>query len=285
VPGKFDGSANIVFKDNARGGWSEARAWYGTFTENVVQAVARDQLAAAMLRLEGAGYPVVLHVHDEIVCEVPDGFGSTEEFLRLMTEVRDWAAGLPIAAKTWTGLRYAKTKAPTIISAAPAPTPDLHAVNGIEVVDARPAIDTITLPTLAEQEDGRREQLELGLEQIPLPDLIGRPLSNGKISCPFHDGDDTPSLHIYPDHFHCFGCGAHGDHLDWLRDVEGLDEVAAIKLLADWQGPLSPAPKADNGADRTLASALRLWEEARPITNTPALCYLREVRGSAAGPA
>ena len=32
----------------------------------------------------------------------------------------------------------------------------------------------------------------------------------------------TPSLHIYPDHYYCFGCGAHGDHLDWLMQVEGL---------------------------------------------------------------
>ena len=37
-----------------------------------------------MLRVEAAGYPIVLHVHDEIVCEVPIGFGSTEEFTRLM---------------------------------------------------------------------------------------------------------------------------------------------------------------------------------------------------------
>ena len=78
------------FKDNGRGGWSEIRGWYGTFTENVVQAIARDLLAAAMLRLEAAGYPIVLHVHDEAVAEVPEGFGSTDEFLR----ANDDAAGV-----------------------------------------------------------------------------------------------------------------------------------------------------------------------------------------------
>src|SRR5262249_7736105 len=56
--------------------------------------------------------------------------------------------------------------------------------------------------------------------RIPLADLISLPLSGGKILCPFHD-DHRPSCHIYADHFYCFVCGAHGDHIDWLREVEG----------------------------------------------------------------
>jgi DNA polymerase len=67
----------VSFMDNAIGKWTEYRprqgAWGGTFTENLTQAVARDLIAAAMTRLEAAGYPVVLHVHDAIVCEVRDG--------------------------------------------------------------------------------------------------------------------------------------------------------------------------------------------------------------------
>jgi hypothetical protein len=47
-------------------------------------------------------------VHDELVCEVPVGFGSTEEFTRLMTQRPSWALDLPIAANAWTGLRYCK---------------------------------------------------------------------------------------------------------------------------------------------------------------------------------
>ena len=78
------------------------------WTENIVSGIARDLLAEAMLRIEAAGYPIVLHVHDEIVCEVPIGFGSTEEFTRLMTRKPAWAPELPIAASAWTGSRYCK---------------------------------------------------------------------------------------------------------------------------------------------------------------------------------
>src|SRR5262249_37670999 len=87
-------------------------AWRGSFTENLVQAFCRDLLAAAMLRLEAGGYKTVLHVHDEVIAEIPEGFGSEEEFLRLMTEGPGWAAGMPIAAKAWTRKRYANTKKP-----------------------------------------------------------------------------------------------------------------------------------------------------------------------------
>src|SRR5262249_10227328 len=93
VPGKFEFTRELRYKDNARGGWADIGAWYGTLVENVVQATARDLLAAAMLRLEAAGYPIVLTVHDEVVCEVPEGFGSVEEFHHLMTELPEWAAG------------------------------------------------------------------------------------------------------------------------------------------------------------------------------------------------
>jgi DNA polymerase len=65
-------------------------------------------LAEALQRVEAAGYPVVLHVHDEIVCEVPIGFGSTEEFVHLMTRKPAWALELPITASAWTGPRYCK---------------------------------------------------------------------------------------------------------------------------------------------------------------------------------
>jgi putative DNA primase/helicase len=68
--------------------------------------------AAAMSRLEAAGYSIVLHVHDEIVAEVPRGFGSMEEFLQIITVLPEWAGGLPIAAKVREGERFYKIAKP-----------------------------------------------------------------------------------------------------------------------------------------------------------------------------
>ena len=100
------GKHRVVFADNAAGQFMDCRhgqgAYGGLWTENIVSGIARDLLAEAMLRVEAAGYPIVLHVHDEIVCEVPIGFGSTEEFTRLMTRKPAWALELPIAASAWT---------------------------------------------------------------------------------------------------------------------------------------------------------------------------------------
>jgi DNA polymerase bacteriophage-type len=102
----------VVFADNAAGQFKDCRhgngAYGGLWTENVVSGIARDLLTDAMLRIEAAGYPIVLHVHDEVVAEVPEGFGSADEFTRLMTRKPAWALDLPIAAKAWTGSRYTK---------------------------------------------------------------------------------------------------------------------------------------------------------------------------------
>jgi DNA polymerase bacteriophage-type len=102
----------VVFADNALGQFKDCRhgngAYGGLWSENVVSGIARDLLADAMRRIEAAGYPIVLHVHDEVVAEVPESFGSTEEFTSLMTRKPAWALELPLAAGAWSGSRYCK---------------------------------------------------------------------------------------------------------------------------------------------------------------------------------
>jgi len=89
--------------------WSRIDTYGGKLTENIVQAVARDILAHAMVNLEAAGYPIVLHVHDEIGAEVLAGTGSIEHFEAIMSTMPTWAQGWPITAKGgWRGHRYRK---------------------------------------------------------------------------------------------------------------------------------------------------------------------------------
>ena len=108
------GNVSVVYMDNLAGKWVPCRggdgAWPGLWTENVVQAIARDLFAAAMMRLDAAGYHIVAHTHDEIVAEMPFGTGSKEEFTRILTALPEWAAGLPVAAKSREGPRFCKVE-------------------------------------------------------------------------------------------------------------------------------------------------------------------------------
>lgn len=88
--------------------WTRQYGYGGLWTENAVQATARDLMAQAMIRLEAEGYPVILTVHDELLAEVLLGRGSVEEFVKIMTIVPPWATGCPVAAEGWEGNRYRK---------------------------------------------------------------------------------------------------------------------------------------------------------------------------------
>jgi DNA polymerase len=87
--------------------WKRQHTYGGSLVENVVQAIARDIMADAMLRIEATGrYEVVLTVHDEIVCESPKG--DIKEFLSLVSDNPEWAIGLPIAVEGFNEFRYRK---------------------------------------------------------------------------------------------------------------------------------------------------------------------------------
>ncbi len=88
--------------------WERIPTYGGKLTENIVQAIARDLLAYAMLNIEKAGYEIVLTVHDEIIAEVDKKKGSVEEFEVLMEKLPEWAEGLPLKAEGYSCGRYQK---------------------------------------------------------------------------------------------------------------------------------------------------------------------------------
>lgn len=82
----------------------------GLLAENYIQAMARDVLAEMVLAVEEAGLPVVLHVHDEIVVEVPeaDAEGALATIEKIMTTPPEWADNLPLACEAAIAHRYQK---------------------------------------------------------------------------------------------------------------------------------------------------------------------------------
>jgi DNA polymerase len=88
--------------------WAPQTTYGGKLVENIVQATARDIMANGMMKAHKAGYKVLLTVHDELVTEVPKGFGSVEEMEKLICDIPAWADGCPIAAEGWQGERYKK---------------------------------------------------------------------------------------------------------------------------------------------------------------------------------
>jgi hypothetical protein len=128
--------------------------------------------------------------------------------------------------------------------------------------------------------------------RISLPALIGRRVKlmrSGKLwtaCCPFH-GEKTPSFYVYDDHYHCFGCGAHGDAIDFVSKTQGVTFKEAVALLSSEAGmsitpamvnadavlpeKASPAP----APSEHLEFARSVFMEAKPAAGTLAEIYLR----------
>ena len=88
--------------------WSRIETYGPKLVENIVQGTARDLLAEAMLRVEKKGYPIVMHCHDEIIAEVPEGSGSVDEMCEIMAVQPKWAEGLPLRADGYSCSFYQK---------------------------------------------------------------------------------------------------------------------------------------------------------------------------------
>jgi DNA polymerase len=88
--------------------WKQIETYGGKLVENCVQAIARDCLAEAIERLEVNGYPVVFHVHDEVVIDCPPERADLDTVAALMSQPLSWAPDLPLGADGWIGDFYKK---------------------------------------------------------------------------------------------------------------------------------------------------------------------------------
>ena len=103
------GREQIVYMDCiSGGGWIKATTWGGKLAENVAQAIARDCLTEAMLRLDALGYQMLFTAHDEVVAEMPEGEGSIEQIQEVFAKPIDWAPGLLLRGDGYEAPYYRK---------------------------------------------------------------------------------------------------------------------------------------------------------------------------------
>lgn len=89
--------------------WEVQETYGGKLVENIVQAIARDCLAVTMVRLEKLEYPIVFHVHDEVILEVPEGGDKTlSEVCEIFKQPIIWAEGLPLKGDGYVTKYYKK---------------------------------------------------------------------------------------------------------------------------------------------------------------------------------
>lgn len=103
-------SLTYMGMDQVKKQWTTLDTYGGKLTENVVQAIARDVLADSMLRLDKQGFEIVMHVHDEVVCEIRTDHSEwvLKKMCDIMSAPIEWAHGLPLAADGYLSEFYKK---------------------------------------------------------------------------------------------------------------------------------------------------------------------------------
>lgn len=106
------GNPSITYMGlNDKNKWARVETYGGKLVENVVQAIARDCLAQAIEHLEDEGFPVVFHVHDEVVIDIApfaDDKTMLNRVIQIMSTPIPWAPGLPLGADGWVGMFFKK---------------------------------------------------------------------------------------------------------------------------------------------------------------------------------
>jgi len=116
----------------------------------------------------------------------------------------------------------------------------------------------------------KREWLNRLREAIHLPDMVGEYVElkrNGasmKGLCPFH-AEKTGSFHVFPDHYHCYGCAAHGDAIQFIQERDGLSFGEAVEHVAQRAGL---QPEYDGNHQRNSTSNLDIMEAAAAVFET-----------------
>ena len=106
-----DGREHIVYMgvNQETKQWGETETYGGKLVENIVQATARDCLAVAMTRVSNLGYKIVMHVHDEMIVDVPiEDTEALDVINACMAEPIDWAPGLPLKGDGYETTFYKK---------------------------------------------------------------------------------------------------------------------------------------------------------------------------------
>jgi DNA polymerase bacteriophage-type len=199
----------------------------GLLLENVTQALCRDIFTEAMPRLEAAGYSIVMHTHDEWAVEVPEDFGSLEEFLALITAPPSWAPDLPIAAKVRIAGRLIEISEPKQAAA-------IVIDNALE--------NKILSPDDELEESEEPEELEEGSTE---PAESGEPEESGEL--------EEPVTSPAPEPHSCVQCGAAPDGSEcssayegvWLhpRCIEAFTRARMAEQGSAWVDyPASPPP-------------------------------------------
>jgi len=95
--------------DQVKKSWCRQKTYGGKLVENLVQAIARDCLAVSMMRLAESGYQIRLHVHDEVILDVPkEKKDALQDVIDIMSQPIDWAPGLPLKADAFETEFYKK---------------------------------------------------------------------------------------------------------------------------------------------------------------------------------
>ncbi|MDI1263897.1 MAG: hypothetical protein PS018_11630 [bacterium] len=108
IEGPAKPTATALGVDSVTKRFSRFALYGGLAFENIVQAIARDLLANGIKLAEANGYPVIGHVHDEILTELPRGQGDLDFFTDLICRLPGWAQALPLSASGFVGKRYRK---------------------------------------------------------------------------------------------------------------------------------------------------------------------------------